>query len=98
MPPASAFWFFPMSDREHIPTRADVEMKLLDLIDGRCSRDEVSTWAEIWVVRDFDEDLIDDLVVLKALERLSGLDPTDEEDVYHEEDFRAWLHALQQAT
>ena len=87
-----------MSDREQIPTRAAAEMKLLDLIEGRCSREEASSWAGIWVVRDFDEDLIDDLVVLKALERLSGLDPTDEEDMYHEEDFRAWLHALQQAT
>jgi hypothetical protein len=51
-----------------VSTRAGVEAKLLDLIEGRCSRDEASSRAEAWIVRDLEEDLIDALALLEALQ------------------------------
>lgn len=90
-----------MSDHEHIPTRADAEMKLLDLIEGRCSRDEASSWAEYWLYEDYvvGRDLFDDPALLEALDVLSGADmiTTDRPYLYDEVDFLAWLHELQQA-
>jgi hypothetical protein len=72
---------------------------LLDLIERRCSRDEASSWAEGWVVRDFQEDLFDDLALLEALKVLSFADAptTDRPHLYDTVDFRAWLHELRQA-
>jgi hypothetical protein len=91
-----------MRDHEHMPTRADAEMKLLDLIEGRCSRGEASSWAEYWLYEDgvLGGDLFHDLALLEALKDLSGADmiTTDRPYLYDEVDFRAWLHALQQAT
>jgi hypothetical protein len=83
-----------------IPTRADVEAKLLDLIEGRASREEVSSWAQYWLHEDFEKgrDLFDDPVLLDALEALSGADLGGFERPYlhYEEDFRAWLDELRQ--
>ena len=85
---------------EAIPSRADVEAKLLDLIEGRLSREEVSSWAEYWLYEDFEEgrDLFDDPVLLDALDALSGADAitTDRPYLYGESDFRAWLDELRE--
>jgi hypothetical protein len=71
---------------------------MLDLIEGRCSREEAASWAEGWYTKDFDLDLIDDKV-LDTLEKLSGADmiSTDRPFLYNEVDFRAWLDELRQA-
>lgn len=84
---------------DEVPTRAAVEAKMLDLVEGRCSRDEASSWAGYWLYEDFERgrDLFDDPALLHLLERVSGLEPTDEEDIYHVVDFQAWLDELRQA-
>ena len=85
---------------EDVPTRADVEAKLLDLIESRASREEVSSWAGYWLHEDFEKgrDLFDDPVLLDALESLSAADLGGYEMsyLYYEEDFRAWLEELRQ--
>ncbi len=85
-----------------VPMCADVEAKLLDLIEGRCSRYEASSWAEHWLYEDYvlALDLFDDPALLEAIDALSGVDmiTTDHPYLYGEEDLRAWLHELQQAT
>jgi hypothetical protein len=82
-----------------VPTRADVEAKLMDLIEGRYTREEASSWAELWLTKDFEQNLIKDPMVLSALEALSGADmiSTDRPYLYDEVDFRAWLDELRQA-
>ncbi len=91
-----------IDDREEqVPTRTYVEAKLLDLIEGRASREEVSLWAEYWLHEDFvkGRDLFDDTVVLDGLEALSMADApsTDRPYLYGEEDFQAWLQELRRA-
>ncbi len=85
-----------------VPMCADVEAKLLDLIEGRCSHYEALSWAEHWLYEDYVLvlDLFDDPALLEAIDALSGADmiTTDRPYLYGEEDFRVWLHELQQAT
>ncbi len=73
------------------PSREEVEAKLIDLTEGRLSREEITLWAAQWVMQD-DPD-VDDLKVWNALVTLSGTDliSTDRPYLYGEEDFQIWL-------
>lgn len=75
-------------DRDGGPDRRQVEAKLVDLASGKITREEVAAWAER-----FDLDVIDDELVVDALELLTGADmiSTDRPYLYGPEDFRAWL-------
>lgn len=90
-----------MSDRaEHrpaAPSRAEVEEKLRGLIEGRYSREAVTSWAEQWVMAK--DPNVQDGAVWRALTALAGADliSTDRPYLYGREDFLAWLNDLQQA-
>jgi len=54
------------------PTRADVERKFVDLLDGLSTRDEVDRWAARWVGAD--DPGVEDDVVWDGLMLLCGID------------------------
>jgi hypothetical protein len=85
------------SDTPPLPSRAEVEAKLIDLIEGQCSREEVASWASPWV-RAADLD-VEDLALWDALENLCGADlkTMDRPYLHGETDFRAWLEELRHA-
>lgn len=80
------------------PSRQEVEAKLLDLIEGRCSPSEASGWAAYRrkliddhdLYRHVDERVWDALVVLSDADAIS----TDRPHLYDENDFIAWLKEL----
>ncbi len=79
------------------PSRSEVHDRLMQLLRGDVSREEVTKWANHWVAADDPE--VEDRVVWKALGRLSAADllisPTD---YFHgEEDFQDWLDELDSA-
>ena len=80
-----------------IPPRADVEAKLVGLIEGRCTRQEVADWAMQWVGADDTE--VEDHAVWEALTRLVAADlrTVDRPYLHEEVDFRAWLDELRNA-
>ena len=84
------------------PSRAEAEAKLLDLIEGRCTRQEVSDWAAQWFLADQwsrvhlevnDYGVWDTLGLLMA----ADLKTIDRPYLYDEVDFRAWLEELRAA-
>jgi len=79
------------------PTRAELRKCVLNLLEGRLSREEVAEWAGGWVGAD--DPRVDDSTVWQALERLSGADMKTgpEEYLHSESDFHAWLDALEDA-
>lgn len=76
------------------PTADEVERVLLDLLAGRTSREQASSWAEQWVMAD--ESGVEDQSVWKGLVLLAGADliSTDRPYLHEEDDFRAWLEEL----
>ncbi len=76
------------------PTRREVEEKLVGLVEGRHSREDVSSWAERWII--LPDPGVSDPVAWKALNKLAGADmiTTDRPYLYEEVDFRAWLEEL----
>ncbi|MGB0384817.1 MAG: hypothetical protein ACPGWR_08350 [Ardenticatenaceae bacterium] len=76
------------------PSQKEVQAKLLALIFGDCSREEVASWAESWIVQDDPE--VGDPIVWRTLDRLSGADMIDFDRpyLYDETDFRHWLEEL----
>jgi hypothetical protein len=79
------------------PSREQVEARLVDLIEGRRSREEVASWASQWV-RAADPG-VEDEAVWDALLSLTGADmkTTDRPYLYEEIDFREWLEELRRA-
>lgn len=78
------------------PTRNEVKECLLDLLNGRRTREEVSDWAAPWVTQDFPE--VDDPVVWEGLTDLLGADLMTLEGYLHsEQDFRNWLQKIDAA-
>jgi hypothetical protein len=79
-----------------VPSFTEVEAKLVDLIDGRCSRQEASDWARQWVglidTLDMDDAMYD------ALDSLYGADlpDLDRSYLYSETDFQRWLKELRE--
>jgi hypothetical protein len=41
-----------MKKPPRFPSRSEVEAKLLDLIEGRCTREGASNWAAQWYLAD----------------------------------------------
>jgi hypothetical protein len=78
------------------PTRADVEQKLLDLILGRCNREEASSWASQFLSSDAE---VKDAPLWNALVALSGADlpSTDRAYLHSEVDFCVWLEQLRRS-
>jgi len=77
------------------PTRNEVRDRLLDLLSGRCTREEAADWAAPWI-RESTPD-VSDAVVWAALKQLSGADLKSGPNEYlHEEsDFHQWLDRLE---
>lgn len=71
--------------------------RLLDLLGGRVTREDVADWASKWV-RDAGWD-VPDPVTWRALTELAGADlRVNPEDYLHgESDFHAWLDAIESA-
>lgn len=73
-------------------------MRMLDLISGRSSREEVADWAAPWIVQPSPS--VADPVVWRALQQLSGADllnwPGEEGEYLHSDvDFHGWLDQLE---
>ncbi|GAA1228211.1 hypothetical protein GCM10009676_08160 [Prauserella halophila] len=85
-----------------LPSRDEVRQAIVDLLEGRRSREEVDDWAAQWRTLDNLPE-IDDRLVWDTLGRLSGcatLDPFDPQNDYYlhiEVDFRAWLEEFDAA-
>lgn len=77
----------------HPPTKQEVQDRLLDLLGGATTREQVADWARQWL--DADELAIDP-DVRRALVRLIGADlPSTDRPYLHEDvDFRSWLDDL----
>src|SRR5437867_4002843 len=91
-----------MNQPPPFPSRQEVESRLIDLIEGRCTREEASDWAAQWVLADqrYGLDLvISDWGVWDALVALMGADlrTIDRPYLHDEVDYRAWLAELRTA-
>lgn len=77
-----------------LPTRAEVEVKLMGLIDGSLTREQAADWAAQWEV--MNDQPVDDWGAWDALEALSMADgaATDRPYLFEEADFVDWLHQL----
>jgi hypothetical protein len=86
-----------------LPARSEVVERLLTLVDGRSSPDEVSGWASAWLLADQIPGTavrIVDWPAWEAIKRMAGADlPAWEPGsyLYGTDDFRAWLAELQAA-
>ncbi|SDS63326.1 hypothetical protein SAMN04489812_2509 [Microlunatus soli] len=80
-----------------VPDRDSVRERLLALLSGRMSREEVADWANPWVTAD--DPSIEDSVVWEALKELAGADLKVSPSAYlhGEDDFHAWLDAIETA-
>ena len=76
------------------PSRSEAEARILGLISGGVSRDAATAWATQWIAAG--DPGVDDPVVWRALQNLSGADAvsTDRPFLFEEVDFRAWLEEL----
>lgn len=76
------------------PSRAEVDSRLVELLESKQSRAEVADWASQWIRAS--EPGVDDPAVWKALTCLVGADmiTTDRPYLYEEVDFRGWLEEL----
>jgi hypothetical protein len=83
-----------------IPTRQEIELKLVTLIEGNSSREEVSDWASPWVFNDDDRDEIVDYAGWRTLNLLSGADTKtiDRPYLFGKEDFIDWLSELRNSS
>ena len=79
------------------PSRQDVKERLLALVSGAKSREEVADWAAEWVRQ---KNPGGDSAVWSALCHLAGADlQTDPgEYLHHDPDFHAWLDEFENAT
>lgn len=77
------------------PDRAEVRQRLLDLLGGRASREEVADWASTWVTQD--DPAVEDPIVWNALRDLAGADlKVNPVDYLHGEvDFHEWLDQVE---
>jgi hypothetical protein len=84
--------------RYQVPSIDDVEAKLVDLINGVITREEVSEWASEYIVYDDPQIYpeVENPVVWDAICKLSGADSisTDRLYLHGPEDFRIWLDEI----
>lgn len=81
------------------PSRAELRIRLQDLIAGRTTREHIAAWAGRALLEDLNAvPTIDehDLIALRVIESLATADlPTSRTDyLYSELDFRDWLADL----
>jgi hypothetical protein len=78
------------------PTLQETREKLLGLLSGRYSRDEVRDWAWPWVITD--DPHVDDRVLWRVVTAMAAVDTPADPDGYlfWEPDFHAWLDELEQ--
>ncbi|GAA1228219.1 hypothetical protein GCM10009676_08170 [Prauserella halophila] len=85
-----------------VPSRDEVRQAIVDLLEGRRSREEVDRWAAPWATLD-DLPEIDDELVWDTLDWLFGcatIDPSNLANngyLFGEADFRAWLEEFDAA-
>lgn len=77
-----------------LPKRVQVEAKLTDLINDRCTREQIADWAIHWVI--MDDPPVDDWGVWEALSAMAGADTitTDRPYLFGKADFVDWLKQL----
>ena len=73
------------------PSEDEVQRKLVDLVEGRVTREEADDWAMRWVVAD--DPGIEDKNIWAAIGHLAGcaMPTTDRAYLYGQSDFEAWL-------
>lgn len=80
---------------EFFPDRAEIEKRLIGLLDGNVTREEAADWACSFVAGNHPR--VTDQAAWDALQTLSGVDGKhdDSEDyLYDKVGFRGWLEAL----
>ena len=79
---------------EKKPIKTELQEKIIKLISGEVSRENVSEWA--FSIIDDDHVRIDDQAVWKILQCLGAADllATDRDFLYQKEDFEDWLAEL----
>lgn len=77
------------------PSREVLRARLLDLLAGRATREEVADWAVKWVREPMPD--VQDPIAWEALKQLSGADlRISPRDYLHSEvDFHSWLDQLE---
>jgi hypothetical protein len=86
---------------DRLPTLRDIVLRLHDLLEGRLSREDVSNWAETWIMAGKPVRIEKEVRVL--LDKISGADTLDPsvctpEYLYTEQDIRRWLAEAEQHT
>lgn len=76
-----------------LPSRDEVEKKLVDLAEGRITREAADKWASQWVLGDDEMEPVMDKLVWEALGCLFGAESKTGPNTYLHgaEDFQAWL-------
>jgi hypothetical protein len=79
------------------PSRKEVEEKMLNLLNGTLTKEQVADWASRWITQS--DPNISDEAVWNALMSLAGADTLEAPGVYlhTEPDLHAWLDELQSA-
>jgi hypothetical protein len=78
------------------PTRDEAREKLIGLLNGRYSRDEIHNWARQWVV--VMRDPLEDRELRRVIEGMAAVDTPggpDRNFLFTEPDFHAWLDQLE---
>lgn len=79
------------------PTRKEVELKLIDLLDSRVERSAASGWAKS-IVADHSEGADPPtLETLKSLARVDAKEPEYQDYLFDTEAIRGWLESLRAA-
>lgn len=82
------------------PTVKEIVRRLKLVLDGKISREEVSTWAEHWTQKFMNEFGLseEDLILWKYLDVVSGIDLKDSPNEYlHvDEDIRDWIKRFEE--
>jgi len=86
-------------DNMEKPTIKEIVKRLNMVLEGTLTREEVSTWAEIWTHSFMDADGLkeSDLTIWKYLDVVSGIDLKDSptEYLHIEEDINEWIKRFQ---
>jgi hypothetical protein len=83
---------------DKLPTIADMLVRLQAVLQGRLTREELSSWAETWVMAQAPPDM--DPKVWSWLDTVSGVDMPDPTSpsrkwVYTDDDIRSWIAQLE---
>jgi hypothetical protein len=73
------------------PSKQEMVSKLQKILSGELTREEVSTWAMLYI--DNDELEIDDFAAWEFLKEIGGIDVIEAPDVYlyGDEDINKWI-------